>query len=131
MIFQQWGELPETCVAHVFGEHSTQTFGRYSVPYVSPERVAFLDKLRKSLDPAQIAPMAVFLASDAAKDVSGQIFTVIGNEVFLMSQIRPLRSIHRDSGWTPETLAERVLPAFKTWLTPMERTMDVFCWDPI
>lgn len=38
-IFQQWGELPETCVAHVFGEHSTQTFGRYSVPYISPERV--------------------------------------------------------------------------------------------
>jgi hypothetical protein len=38
-IFQQWGELPENCIAHVFGEHSTQTFGKYSVPYVSPERV--------------------------------------------------------------------------------------------
>src|SRR3569833_698898 len=38
-IFQQWGELPEGCVAHVFGEHSTQTFGKYSVPYISPERV--------------------------------------------------------------------------------------------
>ncbi len=38
-IFQQWGELPENCVAHVFGEHTTQTFGKYSVPYISPERV--------------------------------------------------------------------------------------------
>lgn len=38
-IFQQWRELPENCVAHVFGEHSTQTFGRFSVPYISPERV--------------------------------------------------------------------------------------------
>jgi hypothetical protein len=38
-IFQQWGDLPENCLAHVFGEHSTQTFGRYSVPYISPERV--------------------------------------------------------------------------------------------
>ncbi len=38
-IFQQWGELPENCLAHVFGEHSTQTFGKYSVPYISPERV--------------------------------------------------------------------------------------------
>lgn len=38
-IFQQWGDLPETCVAHVFGEHSTQKFGKYSVPYISPERV--------------------------------------------------------------------------------------------
>lgn len=38
-IFQQWGDLPENCVAHVFGEHSTQIFGKYSVPYISPERV--------------------------------------------------------------------------------------------
>lgn len=38
-IFQQWGDLPENCIAHVFGEHSTQTFGKYPVPYISPERV--------------------------------------------------------------------------------------------
>jgi type III restriction enzyme len=38
-IFTQWPDLPEGAVAHVFGEHSTQTFGRYSVPYISPERV--------------------------------------------------------------------------------------------
>lgn len=38
-IFQQWEDLPENCVAHVFGEHSPQTFGRHTVPYVSPERV--------------------------------------------------------------------------------------------
>ncbi|WP_374429978.1 DEAD/DEAH box helicase [Tabrizicola sp.] len=38
-IFAQWPELPEDAVAHVFGEHSTQTFGRHSVPYISPERV--------------------------------------------------------------------------------------------
>ena len=38
-IFAQWPDLPEDAVAHVFGEHSTQTFGRHSVPYISPERV--------------------------------------------------------------------------------------------
>jgi len=38
-IFQQWPELGETCVAHVFGEHTTQTFGKYSVPYIQPQRV--------------------------------------------------------------------------------------------
>ena len=38
-IFQQWPELPETSVAHVFGEHTTQTFGQYSVPYIQPQRV--------------------------------------------------------------------------------------------
>lgn len=38
-IFQQWRDLPETSVAHVFGEHKTQTFGKYSVPYIEPQRV--------------------------------------------------------------------------------------------
>ena len=38
-IFQQWPDLPETSVAHVFGEHTTQTFGQYSVPYIQPQRV--------------------------------------------------------------------------------------------
>lgn len=38
-IFERWSGLPEECIAHVFGEHTSQTFGRYSVPYISPERV--------------------------------------------------------------------------------------------
>lgn len=38
-IFQRWSGLPDDCVAHVFGEHTTQTFGRHTVPYISPERV--------------------------------------------------------------------------------------------
>lgn len=38
-IFRQWPDLSEANLAHVFGEHSTQTFGKYSVPYISPERV--------------------------------------------------------------------------------------------
>jgi type III restriction enzyme len=37
-IFGQWPELPENCVAHVFGEHKEEKFGRYTVPYISPER---------------------------------------------------------------------------------------------
>ncbi|HET6586312.1 MAG TPA: DEAD/DEAH box helicase family protein [Oleiagrimonas sp.] len=38
-IFQQWPDLPETAVAHVLGEHKTQKFGQYSVPYIEPQRV--------------------------------------------------------------------------------------------
>lgn len=38
-VFQHWPELAHNAVAHVFGDHSTQTFGGYSVPYISPERV--------------------------------------------------------------------------------------------
>jgi hypothetical protein len=38
-IFEQWRDLPEDCVAHVFGEHTLQKFGKYVVPHISPERV--------------------------------------------------------------------------------------------
>lgn len=39
ILFAQWPELSSDCVAHVFGEHTTQTFGPYSIPYISPDRV--------------------------------------------------------------------------------------------
>jgi len=38
-IFQHWPEVTENHVAHVFGEHKTQAFGNYSVPYIEPQRV--------------------------------------------------------------------------------------------
>jgi type III restriction enzyme len=37
VILDTWPALGPEHFAHVFGEHSTQTFGPYSVPYISPE----------------------------------------------------------------------------------------------
>ena len=39
--------------------------------------------------------------------------------------------IHRSDGWTPEKLAEQLKGAFGPSLTPLERSGDVFSWDPI
>lgn len=39
VIAKQWPDLPAGSVAHVFGEHSTQTFGSHTVPYIEPQRV--------------------------------------------------------------------------------------------
>lgn len=39
MIYERWPDLSQDAIAHVFGEHVTQTFGRHMVPYISPERV--------------------------------------------------------------------------------------------
>ena len=93
------------------------------------------DKIRvaklKQMTPEKIAPMVVFLASDAARGVSGQVFAVRNNEVFLMSQPRPVRGLHRGEGWTPEALAEQLPGAFGPSLTPLERSADVFSWDPV
>ncbi len=80
--------------------------------------------------PDKIAPMAVFLVSERAREVTGQIFGVRRNEVFLYSQPRPIRSLHRSEGWTPEALADHMLPAFKSAFYPLERSGDVFSWEP-
>jgi NAD(P)-dependent dehydrogenase (short-subunit alcohol dehydrogenase family) len=81
--------------------------------------------------PDQVAQLAVFLASDAAAEISGQILGARGNEVYLYSQPRPIRIMHRGEGWTPERMAEHLLPAIRSSLTPLERTRDVYSWDAI
>jgi type III restriction enzyme len=45
-ILQEWPELDSDGFANVFGEHRTETFGPYAVPYVSPERVQDADSVR-------------------------------------------------------------------------------------
>ncbi|MDR5814160.1 MULTISPECIES: SDR family oxidoreductase [unclassified Caballeronia] len=101
-----------------------------SIPTDTPEQAARVEKI-KQMTPAKIAPLAVYLASDAARDVNGQIFTVRNNEIFLMSQPRPVRSVHRSDGWTPEAIAEHGMPALKASFVPMDRSGDVFSWDPM
>ena len=101
-----------------------------SIPAETPEAKARVAKLQR-MEAGKIAPMAVFLASDAAKDVTGQIFAVRANEIFLMSQPRPVRSVHRAEGWTAETIAEQALPALAASFAPLDVSADVFSWDPI
>jgi len=101
-----------------------------SIPTETPDQQARVEKL-KSMETAKIAPLAVYLASDAAHEVSGQIFGVRANEIFLFSQNRPLRSVHRDGGWTPETVGSQAIPALRAHFYPLERSQDVFSWDPL
>jgi len=85
----------------------------------------------KEMTPDKIAPMAIYLLSDQAHEVSGQIFAVRNNEIFLMSQNRPIRSIHRGEGWTPETIAEHAAPALKSDFYDPARSQDIWPWDPV
>ena len=101
-----------------------------SIPAQTPDQQARVEKL-KSMQTAKIAPLAVYLASEAAREVSGQIFGVRANEIFLMSQSRPLRSVHREGGWSAETIATHAMPALRAHFYALERSQDVFSWDPI
>jgi NAD(P)-dependent dehydrogenase (short-subunit alcohol dehydrogenase family) len=101
-----------------------------SIPTETDDQKARVEKL-KSMETAKIAPLAVYLASDAAAKVSGQIFSVRANEIFLFSQHRVLRSAHRSDGWTPEAIASTAMPALEASFYPLHRSQDVFSWDPI
>ena len=101
-----------------------------TIPSDTPEQQARLEKIKR-MDTAKIAPLAVYLASDLARDVTGQIFGVRANEIFLFSQNRPLRSVHRAGGWTPEAIAEQAIPAMRAQFYALDRSQDVFSWDPI
>ena len=101
-----------------------------TIPSDTPEQAARLARM-KAMETNKIAPLAVYLLSDEAKGVSGQIFAVRANEIFLMGQSRPIRSVHRDEGWTPETVASHAIPAMKASFYPLDRSADVFSWDPV
>jgi NAD(P)-dependent dehydrogenase (short-subunit alcohol dehydrogenase family) len=101
-----------------------------SIPDETPQQKARVEGLKK-LVPEKIAPFVVALASDQAKHVSGQIFGVRNNEIYLFSQPRPVRTAHTAEGWTPQSVIDRVLPMFENDFYPLHRSADVFTWDPV
>ena len=101
-----------------------------SIPANTPEQAKRVEGLKR-LVPEKIAPFVVALTSDAGADVTGQIFGVRNNEIYLFSQPRPIRTAHTSDGWTPETVAERVFPMFRNDFYPLHRSGDVFTWDPV
>ena len=101
-----------------------------SIPTDTPEQQARVAKL-KAMTPDKIAPMAVYLASEAAKDITGQIFGVRNNEIIFFSQNRPLRTVQRSEGWSAETIAEHAIPALRPHFYKLDRSADVFSWDPV
>lgn len=101
-----------------------------NIPADTPENMARIEKLKK-MESAKIAPLAVYLGSDQAVDVSGQIFGVRANEIYLFSQPRILRTLHRSDGWTPETIAEHAIPALASNFYENVPSMAITPWDPI
>jgi NAD(P)-dependent dehydrogenase (short-subunit alcohol dehydrogenase family) len=101
-----------------------------SIPTETEEEKLRVARMRE-MTPEKIAPLAVYLASDRAAGVSGQIFGVRSNEIYLFSQTRPIRTLHRSDGWTPEKIDAQLRGAFASSFTPLERSGDYFSWDPI
>lgn len=81
--------------------------------------------------PERVAPFVVALCADQARDVSGQIFGMRNNQIFLFSQPRPIRSAHRGEGWTPESVLATALPMLRADFYDLDRSSDIFTWDPV
>jgi 3-oxoacyl-[acyl-carrier protein] reductase len=59
-------------------------------------------------EPEYVAPMTLFLATDQAWNINGQIFNVNGGTVAVLNHPTPLRTIWKPGMWTLEELANFV-----------------------
>ncbi len=57
-------------------------------------------------DPENVAPLIVFLASDAAQYINGQVFCAFGYQVALLPQPRIVRVLRHRRRWEPEELRD-------------------------
>ena len=101
-----------------------------TIPTETPEEKQRVERMKR-METKKIAPLAVYLMSDQSADVTGQIFGVRANEIFVFSQTRPVRSVHRSEGWTPESVAEHAMPSLRASFSELKRSPDIFNWDPI
>jgi NAD(P)-dependent dehydrogenase (short-subunit alcohol dehydrogenase family) len=102
-----------------------------SIPENNPlykERMAMLDKLSHG---QKVAPLAVALLSDTAKDVTGQLFGARANELYLFSQPRPIHTMHEAQGWTAQAIVDNAFPAMAHNMTPEESSPSYFNWAPV
>jgi NAD(P)-dependent dehydrogenase (short-subunit alcohol dehydrogenase family) len=102
-----------------------------TIPVKDEASAQRVDRMKNAMRADQVAQLAVALASPEAKDVSGQIFAVRGNEVILFDQPRPIRNMANLEGWTPRSLLDVALPAMKNSFFDAGASASVFPYDPI
>lgn len=101
-----------------------------TIPIRSEEQRVRMTRLKEALKPEKIAPLVAYLMSDDAKDVSGQVFGVRNNEVFLFSRPTILRVMQMSDGWTPETCASILMPALRPSFPKLQKTGEIIPWEP-
>jgi NAD(P)-dependent dehydrogenase (short-subunit alcohol dehydrogenase family) len=101
-----------------------------SIPVTDEKSAARVEKLKK-MKPEMIAPLVVFLSSAEAKGITGQIFGARAGELMIFGVPKPLRSVHKRGGWTPEEVGAIAMPAFRNFFSPVMPSAEMFPYDPL
>jgi NAD(P)-dependent dehydrogenase (short-subunit alcohol dehydrogenase family) len=97
------------------GDAARQARARAGVASMGADARALLPRPQREAD--DVAPFATYLASDAAAEINGQVFVVMGGIISLTNYPAPVRTITKQTTWTPEEIAA---------LFPSTLGMDLF-----
>jgi NAD(P)-dependent dehydrogenase (short-subunit alcohol dehydrogenase family) len=78
-----------------------------------------------------VARLVSFLASDAAKGISGQLFGARGRELFLFSQARPAARVLQSPGGFELSQFSAEISALEPHFTALVTDLEAFSGDPI
>jgi len=59
-------------------------------------------------DAEDVAPLVVYLLSDRARHITGQIYTAVGGKIAVWNQPMEVRAMYKDGRWTPEEIEARL-----------------------
>jgi len=85
----------------------------------------------KRMKPEDIAPVVAYLASEQGKNVTGQIFGVRAAEIMLFSQPRPIRSVHKNGGWTAQEVGDIAMKGLEPFFDEPVASAKIFPYDPL
>jgi NAD(P)-dependent dehydrogenase (short-subunit alcohol dehydrogenase family) len=101
-----------------------------SIPAETPEQKERVERMM-TITPEKNAPLAVYLASDRASHVNGQVFGCRKDEIYLYNQTSLARVVADVNGWTPNSIADRAMPSLAPSFQPPVTAPAAFPWEPI